>query len=89
MAALIEPYYSNMMQLIEQQCQKPKKSMNLKLLARKLLNGDIRTLIKAGVLNDDLSVENEDFVLQFVVNKFTKELAAEAKKHLDELKTEE
>ena len=66
-----------------------KKTMSIKIIAKKAFSSDLRTLIKAGVLNDDLSVANREFVLQFIVNKYMKELATEAKEHLKEVKEEE
>jgi hypothetical protein len=65
------------------------KNMNMKLLAKKLLSPDLRTLIKAGILNDDLSIANCNFILEFYVNKHLKELAAEAKAKMAELKAEQ
>jgi hypothetical protein len=65
-----------------------KEPMNIKLIAKKMLNPDLRTLIKAGVLNDDLSIANHQFILEFYVNKHLKELAVEAKERMKELKAE-
>lgn len=65
-----------------------KEPMNMKLIAKKMLNPDLRTLIKAGILNNDLSVANPNFILEFYVNKHLKELAAEAKERMKELKAE-
>lgn len=70
-------------------CPTPKKPMNIKVLAKKMLSPELRTLIKAGVLNDDLSIANKHFILEFYVQRHLKELAAEAKAHLAELKKEE
>ena len=58
----------------------------LKTLARKLLDKDTRDLIKAGILNDCLEVEDQDFVLNFMVDKFKKEMAEEARIMLKEAK---
>ena len=69
-------------------CPTRKEPMNMKLIAKKMLNPDLRTLIKAGVLNNDLSVANPSFILEFYVNKHLKELAAEAKERMKELKVE-
>jgi hypothetical protein len=69
-------------------CPKQKKPMNIKVLAKKMLSPELRTLIKVGVLNDDLSIANKEFVLEFYVQRHLKELAAEAKSHMVELKKE-
>ena len=74
---------------IQQQLCPKKKTMNIKLIAKKALSPDLRTLIKAGVLDNDLSINNTEFVLQFIVNKYLKEMAAEAKAHMAELKEED
>lgn len=51
----------------------------VKTLARKLLDKDTQSLIEAGVLTNDLSVRDTDFVLSFLVNQYKKELAIEAR----------
>jgi hypothetical protein len=61
-----------------------KKSMakTLKALARKLLDKDAQVLVEAGVLNDDLSIRDDQFVLSFLVGVHKKALAAEARARL-------
>ncbi len=59
----------------------------LKLIARKLLDKDTATLVEAGILNDDLTIRDQDFVLSFVVNANKELLAKEAKFLLDEEKS--
>lgn len=59
---------------------------HMKLLAQKLLDNDLKTLIQAGVLTDNLQVSDHDFVLGFIVDKYKAELAKDAKKMLDEQK---
>jgi hypothetical protein len=66
-----------------------KKSMNIQIIAKKLLNPDLRTLIKAGVLNSDLTIANRNFILEFYVQKHLKELAMEARAHMIEFKKEQ
>lgn len=58
----------------------------LGLLARTLFDSDTKALIEVGVLERDLSVSKNmrGFVLAFLVNKFKKELAEEAKALLKE-----
>jgi hypothetical protein len=70
------------------QNRKEEKNMNIKLLAKKMLNPDLRVLIKAGILNDDLSIRNPNFILEFYVQKHLKDLATEAKARMAELKAE-
>ena len=99
---MADPYQDQMMKVYKQMEQyastytpnnslgnlNRKENMNMKLLAKKLLSPDLRTLIKAGILNDDLSICNEKFILEFYVQKHLKELAAEAKEKMAELKEE-
>jgi hypothetical protein len=54
--------------------------MKLSLLARKLLDRDIRTLVRAGILNEQLEVADIQYILNFIVYKFKDELALEARK---------
>ncbi len=56
----------------------------LTVLAKKMFDKDTKTLIKAGVLNNDLEVANQQFVLSFLVDKHKAELAALAQEQLDE-----
>jgi hypothetical protein len=56
----------------------------LTLIAKKLFSKDTRDLVRAEILNKDLSVKNTEFVLAFVVSHFTKELAVEARARLNE-----
>jgi hypothetical protein len=56
----------------------------LTVLAKKVFDKDTKTLIKAGVLNNDLEVANQQFVLSFLVDKYKAELAALAQEQLDE-----
>jgi len=60
----------------------------LSLLAKKAFDKETKTLIKTGVLNSDLEVQNEQFVLSFLVDKYKTELAALAQEQLDEAKKE-
>lgn len=59
-----------------------KKMSKLNTLARKLFDADTRVLVEAGVLDDDLSIRDEEFVLSFVVGKYKAELAKEARAKL-------
>jgi hypothetical protein len=67
------------------------KTMDLSLLSKVFLDGDTKALIKAGILNDDLTVSDDgiNFLLEFVVSKFKAELAVEAKKIIKAQKDEE
>ena len=65
---------------IDDQDGKEVSKMKLSLLARKLLDRDIRTLVKAGILNEQLEVADIQYVLGFIVSKFKNELALEARK---------
>lgn len=55
-------------------------------LARKVLDPDYAALVDAGVLNDDLSVSDTDFVLAHYVEKNKSELADSARAILEERK---
>jgi len=71
--------------------QKEKRKMSLSIIAKKLFDADTRVLVKAGILDTDLSITEDgvDFVLEFLVTSFKKELADEAKKLIKEQKDEE
>ena len=58
----------------------------LSLIARKTFDKDTKTLIKAGVLDNNLQVVDRQFVLDFIASQHTKELAAVAQERLDEAK---
>jgi hypothetical protein len=58
------------------------KMKKLSLIAKRLLDKDLRDLVKAEILNEELAVEDTDFVLAFVVTKYKKELAVEARRFL-------
>lgn len=60
---------------------------NSNLVSKKVLPKDVQTLVESGVLNRDLSIADSGFVLSFVVNQFTAELAKEAKALVEETKT--
>lgn len=54
----------------------------LSLIAKRLLDKDLGDLVKAGILNEELNVEDTDFVLAFIVTEYKKEMAIEARKIL-------
>lgn len=54
----------------------------LSLIAQRLLDKDLGDLVKAGILNEELAVEDTDFVLSFFVTEYKKQLAIEARKLL-------
>lgn len=58
----------------------------LTLLQKLVLPKEWRDLVKAEILNRDLSVRNSDFILAFMVSKHLKELAAEARAKMKEAK---
>ena len=60
----------------------PKKKMNLTTLAKRILDADTKALIKAGVLDNDLSLTEEgvDFVVGHYLQANKVELAKEARK---------
>lgn len=61
----------------------------LKLLARRFLDEDIRAMIKAGILNNDLTVARKDFVLTWLVSQYKEELGEVARLELEEKEEEE
>lgn len=76
----------------EDQLQVTKKGglmSRLTILAKKVLDKDLRDLLKAGVLNEDLSINDSRFVLDFVVANFKKELADAAREKLADMKEDE
>ena len=60
----------------------PEKKMNLTTLAKRILDADTKALIKAGVLDNDLSLTEEgvDFVVGHYLQANKVELAKEARK---------
>lgn len=64
----------------------PNIMKKLSLIAQQLLDKDLRTLVKAGILNEELGVEDTDFVLSFFVTQNKEKLAIQAKKLLKEKK---
>ena len=61
-----------------------KPMAKLSTLAKKLLDPDTKALVKAGVLNNELEVADEEFVLSYLVNLHKEGLAKEARKKLRE-----
>lgn len=55
-------------------------------LANKTYDDDIKALIKVGVLNKDLSINDAQMVLQHYIFRHLKQLGAEARKMLEERK---
>lgn len=59
----------------------------LSALAKKFFDADTKALVKAGILDDGLNVVDEnDLINDFIVEKFKKDLAIEARKWLQEEK---
>lgn len=66
-----------------------KKAMSkISIILKKSLDPDIRALVKAGILSDDLTIKDTDFVLGFLVNQNKKELANEAREAMKEAKAD-
>ena len=61
---------------------------SLSQLLKANLNKEYRTLIKAGVLHNDLTVRDEEFVLAYLVKQNLEGLAKAAQEQLDEAKAE-
>lgn len=53
-------------------------------LTKKLVNDDLKALVQAGVLNNDLGIARRDFVLSLFIEKNIKELAEMARAELAE-----
>jgi len=72
---------------------KPKKKggimRELNILARKLLDADTKALMKRGVLDECLEVSNGGWVNSWLVNKFKKEMAVDARKENKEMEKKE
>lgn len=62
--------------------KKEGRMSQLSSLAEKTLDKDTKTLIEAGVLNKDLSVNDDRLIDEFIVKNFKKELATEARAYL-------
>ncbi len=58
------------------------------ILTRLFMDKDLKTLVRAGVIAEDGSVQKRGFVLGFVVSKFKKELAEEAERLMVEVEAE-
>ncbi len=72
------------------QIMKPRKSMQITALAKRILDPDTRALIKAGWLNNDLSITSEgrDAFLAYFLSENKKKLAEQAKVAIEEKKSE-
>lgn len=60
----------------------------LTTLAKKAFDKPTKTLIKAGVLNDDLSIRDEEFILAVLVDLNKDAIVKAAEERLDEEKAE-